>query len=351
MRIRRRRVWPVALAVLLLQAAAAAADTRYLAIPLGTLEGPVDMVFAAGLNAAGRVAGTVRTARGHRAFLWDPERGMADLGSLPGPRPGTGAEALNDASVVVGAGRAGNPFAPERAFVWSQAQGMRGLDIPGARGSRARAVNSAGLVAGSAWVESRQQAFLWSETRGTQLPEALAGAQPRDLADDGTVVGRLRRDGRTLPFAWDPEAGLRVPALAPGVKGSANAVAVSGSVVGRLTAGAGTRAFIWTPPAEPRPLPELPGGERYAEALDVNGDGVVVGRAVTGAGMTAVLWAGDGEPRALEDLIADGAPEDLRLFAAPAVNEAGQIVAYGRRPGQRVVRSYLLKPLRTSAAR
>ncbi len=341
----------LAAAALLLQGTPAPAQTRYLAVPLGTLEGPADMVFAADLNNAGQVAGSVRTLRGHRAFLWDPERGMANLGSMPGPRSAAGAEALNDAGLVVGGGRAGNPFAPERAFVWSHSEGMRGLDIPGARGSRAWAVNASGRVAGSAWVDSRERVFLWPADEGPQLPEALAGAQPRELADDGTVVGRLRLQGRPVPFVWHPERGLRTPALEPGTRGAASALAGDGTVVGRLSDRSGTRAFVWRPPAPLTILDGLPQGGGYAEALGVNAGGVVVGRAVTGAGMSAFVWDADSGMRALEGLIAGGAPPELQLFAAPAVNDAGQIVAYGRRPGERAVRSYLLTPVTPTARR
>ena len=338
------------LAALLLAPALALAAGPYRVTPVGVLEDRHDMVFGADLNGAGMVAGTADTRRGSRAFLWDPARGIADLGSLPGGWPTSGAQGLNDRGEVVGASRAGTPFSPHQAFFWSEPRGMEPLATEPAGGSRARAVNNAATVVGSAWPDGRERLFVWSRADGLRYPvDFTAAAQPRAINDAGTVAGHLTRDGRPIPFRWNAEEGLATLPL-PGARGTANAVGADDSVAGRVTLDGETQAFLWRPPGRPRLLGQLRPGAGYSEALDVNAAGVVVGRAVAAGAMRAFIWEPAGGMRALEGLLAaDGA--ELRLFAAPAINDAGQVLVYGQPPGEDRVRSYLLTPAPALASR
>jgi len=71
-------------------------------IPLGTLGGLFG--FALAINERGQVTGGARTAAGLlRAFLWDEDSGMTDLGTLPG-EPESMGRGINNRGQVVGQG-------------------------------------------------------------------------------------------------------------------------------------------------------------------------------------------------------------------------------------------------------
>src|SRR5215217_2577748 len=98
---------------------------------IGTLCG--SSAFAADINVVGAVAGRSETASGERhAFLWEPERGMTDLGTLHG-HTFSWAEGINSAGRVVGWSFApGSPSGTSRAFLWQRGVGMIDLGtLPG----------------------------------------------------------------------------------------------------------------------------------------------------------------------------------------------------------------------------
>ena len=71
----------------------------------------------------------------------------------------------------------------------------------------------------------------------------------------------------------------------------------------------------------------LPGGN-YTEAFGINNLGQVVGLAESSLGPRAFLWTSNGSILDLNDLVS-GLPSGMVLTGAFAINDKGQIVAFG----------------------
>ncbi|MHC4714151.1 MAG: DUF3466 family protein [Planctomycetota bacterium] len=343
---------------------------------LGTLPGGTES-WAYGINDAGQVVGWARTAAGERrAFLWTPEEGMADLGTLGGsqslayaisdagqvvgetcaaaaendavlltpeegmgdlgPRRGTysRAWAISDAGRVVGCARTAT--GERRAFLWTPEEGMVDLGTLGGAGSEARAINDAGEVVGEAQTATGHwHAFLWTPTDRMLDLGTLAGTDSRAYAinDAGRVVGYdLRRYG-VRGFLWTPEEGMLDLAPGPMLGGWYN-YAEDMNDAGRVVGGAHTdageyhqyHAFTWTPKEGAVDLGTLGGNYSYAE--DINDAGQVVGRARTATGeYHAFVWEdangnGQSDPGEMVDLGTFGGTHSY----AYAINETGRVV-------------------------
>src|SRR5215471_285798 len=107
---------------------------------LGTLPGG-DYSAAFGINDAGQVVGTSNTAKGIHAFSWSSSGGLRDLGTLPGAED-SAAYAVNDKGEIAGA-------SGSHAVVWSGGA-LRDLGTLGGSWSEARDLNNLGMVAGVA---------------------------------------------------------------------------------------------------------------------------------------------------------------------------------------------------------
>ncbi|HST38661.1 MAG TPA: carboxypeptidase regulatory-like domain-containing protein [Conexibacter sp.] len=261
---------------------------------------------AFGINEAGTIAGTA-----------------GDTGTIPPP--------WND-----GRSRYENSFpALTSGGGWSRLQMP---DISTDRGAQvfggdAVQINDNGLIMiGGANMGSRPR--LSSGGVASDLYDIVPGNQ--GFNDLGQMAGRTTGDPNNEPFSarvWNGSGYDNVGAAQP--RSRANAINNLGWVVGR----AGTEdwqaeyrqvgnAWLWRPDAPPTPLLELgPTGWSYANALDVNDDGVIVGVGRHGSKevgfmltpasiahrLSGKVWKIDGQPAA-------GA--QLRI-----VNAAGQEVA------------------------
>jgi len=190
---------------------------------LGTLEGGFQS-YASAVNSRGQVVGaalnTIPDANSMqagtfwlwmgivpyqhqtRAFLWDQQHGMRDLGTLPG---GTDAQAafINEWGQVVGYSYTSSARSPSCAgsygfalttgsFIWDKENGMKDLGSLGGTCTLAFGVNNRGQVAGvSSLVDDVNfHAFLWQRGQIEDLG-TLGGdtSAPGFISDTGDVVG------------------------------------------------------------------------------------------------------------------------------------------------------------------
>jgi probable HAF family extracellular repeat protein len=133
-----------------------------------------------------------------RAFLWDTQKGMRDLGTLPG---GTDAEALliNERGQVVGnsySGSAPSAVCPPLtlgAFIWDKKNGMRDLGGFGGTCTGVAGLNNHGQVVGQSFRTGDQSAaaFLWENGSIHELRGSLGGHFTGTFAlnEQGQAVG------------------------------------------------------------------------------------------------------------------------------------------------------------------
>ena len=186
---------------------------------LGTLGG--DLVVPLGPDNLGLALNDLGQATGssflsdhvtQHAFLWDPNTGLQDLGTLPG---GTGSRALgiNNNGEVVGESFTNSSLTTGHAFRWTQAGGMQDLGTLGGVWSQAFLINSSGTIVGNSnlgGIGSPTHAFVWTPELGMQdlsLPgkhDCLAAG----LSRMGEVLGACK-----TRFLWNSETGIRAVRL------------------------------------------------------------------------------------------------------------------------------------------
>jgi len=176
--------------------------------------------YASGVSADGSVVvGMAYNAAGdYRAFRW--QNGvMQDLGTLGGCCS-TASGVSADGSVVVGWAR--NAAGQERAFRWTAFGGMQDLGtLPGGDGSLALGVSANGAVVvggtyyyddSEGYVVVYERAFRWTENDGMQDLGTLGGGASGALgvsADGAVVVGWARNAaGQVRAFRWTVGGGM-----------------------------------------------------------------------------------------------------------------------------------------------
>ena len=274
---------------------------------------------ATAINEAGDVVGTALNAVfDERAFLSRPGQELIDVGTLGGTWS-RGAD-INDLGQIVGtsstaavAGGAADPFA---AFVWSEGV-LTDLGTLGGESSIAKALNENGTIVGLSFPAGNEafHAFAWSDGIMTDLG-TLGGpaSSAHDIDDDGVIVGDadlVRRDEngfhRFHAAVWDE--GVRDLGTLGGKFSSAAALNHSRRIVG------------WS---EIRKKDAL--GDRKVHAFEYH----------------------EGDMRDLNDLIDD--PDHWELQRATAINDQSYIVGEGlfRAPGQDGpgdLHAFILRPL------
>jgi probable HAF family extracellular repeat protein len=222
--------------------------------------------------------GTANTARGMRAFTWSKKVGLRDLGGLPGAESST-AYAINNQGDVAGA-------SGSHAVVWTEAGAVTDLGTLGGDWSEARSISNQGRVVGVSETPHGPRAFLWSDGAMQDL-----GVLPGDTSSHADHVND------------------------------------QGAVVGASEGSGGIRAFVWNSKSGMQSLGSLAGGT-YSEAFAVNNLEQVVGESGTPLGTRAFLWT---RATGMVDLneLTTGLPPDVVLTGAFAINDAGQIVAFG----------------------
>ena len=152
-------------------------------------------VHAIAVNASGHIVGDSETATGElHAFLWTPDGGMVDLGTLGGAT--SSARAINALGHVAGSSQTGN--GDTHAFFWTPLTGMIDLGtLPGSSSSEATALNDSNQVVGSNIQGSvafgtRTHGFFWSPEGGMVdigTLRGMASSVPVAINARGDVVG------------------------------------------------------------------------------------------------------------------------------------------------------------------
>lgn len=210
------------------------------------------------------------------AFLWDPESGMQDLGTLGGTS--SIATAVSNDGVVVG--YSDTTEGTSHAFFWTAEGGMQDLGVPDARYlvSNARAINNKNEISG--------------------------------------VLANSR--GALTAFYWTASTGFTVLPLDVDVNGMNDSAEITGTGVAQGI----VQAFIWDPlTGKTKTLGFLPGSSDYSYGLDVNNLGNVAGESFTSSGtFHPTFWS---RTTGMLDL---GVPPDVDFGAANALNDHNEVV-------------------------
>jgi probable HAF family extracellular repeat protein len=260
---------------------------------LGGLNGGI-FSTAAGVSADGGVVvgRAVDASLGNvpRAFRWTASDGLVAIGLSPLSSAYAGAspeQLYSIATAVSGDGRVIVGFAgttlvtsDERAFRWTQADGMVDLGDRAA----ALAVNRDGTVVVGEW---DHRAFRWTQAGGMVSIGFLNGgssAKATGVSADGSVIVGVARDGAaanaTRAFRWTEASGMvSLGVLNGGDHSLANGISSNGTTIVGIakdgTSGGQFRAFRWTADSGIQSLGVLNRGT-FSEALAVSSDGKVV---------------------------------------------------------------------------
>ena len=219
------------------------------------------------------------------------------LGHLPGTVLYPGAEIGSfplgvsaDGSVVVGRNSSNFP-GPNRAFRWTEVEGMTPLP---SEGSAFAASDDGSVVVGDfmepfRWTEATGVIRLGGVPGGSEFGKALSVS-----ADGSVVVGYSYLGSTQKAFRWteaDGMVGLGDPS-GEYYYSSAHGVSADGSVVvGIGVSTIGGQAFRWTEATGIIGLGDLPGGSFRSMAYDISADGsTIVGQAQTDLGPQAFRW-------------------------------------------------------------
>lgn len=294
---------------------------------LGTFPGGNES-FASAVNNGGRVVGFSTngtpdpysifyfqffgssTGTQTRAFSWDKDEGMQDLGTLGGPD--AFAFFANERGQIAGfsytsftANANNGPCsanAPTQApFLWEKDTGMIDLGSFGGTCGVANALNNRGQVAGQSYLPGNLigHAFLWEKSGHPQLADlgTLGGdnAAAMGLNDAGEVIGYA-----DLPPS--PPGCIGLHCVHHGFLWKHGVMTDLGSV----------------------------GGDACARALSINSRGQIVGAtaAVCGGALThGFLWENGGPAIDLNTLVPSGS--GLALTEPVSINDRGEIVGVG----------------------
>lgn len=326
----------------------------YTLVDLGTLGGITSV--ARGINNLGQVVGESRIVSGeNRAFLWDPQQGLLDLGTL---RFGSHAYGINDHGQVVGYSTLSAIPAIQHAFIWNAEQGMQSLGtLPGRTSSRALAINNKGQIAGwsGASFLLNGHAVLWENGEVKQL-DTISTATAYAINTNRRIVGMAGDPFDNYGFVWENDEVQYIPpfsffgSIAYGVNDAGNVVGSSPIVKLPLVL---SHPFLLNKDG----LHDLgvvdcePGYYGYGEAKSINNLDIVVGQQgclndrLAGDGFAAV-WDSENGWKNLNDLIEPN--QNWSLDYAHAINDKGHIVGEGRirelSTGRWFQRAFLLLP-------
>jgi len=309
---------PTAAFLLVLSASSLVAAQSFSIRDLGSLRHGSARVHD--INSQGDVVG----ASGHphgadtHASLWSRRFGTHDLGTLSGGDY-SAAFAVNDAGQVVGIS---NTATGVHAFLWTPSAGMQ--DLAAGEDSIAYGINATGTIAGSLGA----QAAVWNN--GTPTPLGTLGgptSEAHDINDKGDVVGISDSPDGPRAFLWSGGKMQNLGTLPGDTSSHADRISNDGIVVGASEGNGVTRAFVWSSTEGMKPLGVLSGGD-YSEAFGLNNLGQVVGESGSSLGTRAFLWTSETGLRDLNQLV-PGLPANVVLTGAFAINDKGQIIAFG----------------------
>jgi probable HAF family extracellular repeat protein len=212
---------------------------------------------AAGINERGHIVGNFLNAANQiHAFLWTPEEGIIDLGTL-----GTGDDAsfaydLNNRDEVVGTSFT---TGGQHAFLWTRRGGIRDLGALDNETSEAHGINDARQVTGFTHIPIQvgSRAFLWTARRGMVALDVPDLGPPDHLGDghgwDNNARGEIAGDASFPELGHRAALWTRAGQLVqvdldttPALSSLGNAINDRGDVVGQQDHQSfGQRAVLW----------------------------------------------------------------------------------------------------------
>ena len=309
---------------------AADAVPRYHAVVLDTLPGEVYCI-ATGINDARQICGYSQNQdRENTPVSWNATGGAAD----PLSKPAGAAMAINDKGNIVGSFLG-------HATLWHDAV-SKDLGMPaGAVSSQAFGINTAGDVVGGA-LNAAKLSLPWLKLNGvpvTLLPcvDGWPGGLAEHISTSGLTAGKLvKANGAAHACLWTDGKPADLGTLG-GEHSDAQDVNEKGTVVGIAETKDGAAHACYWQDGKIHELPLLPEGTASA-AHAVNASGVIVGE---GDLSNAAVWIHD-IVHNLNDLVIE---KGFTLGNATAINDKGDILAWGTIPGEEeVARAVLLTP-------
>jgi len=361
---------------------------RYKVIDLGTLGGTYSYGF--GINNAGAVAGQAATATqtdgvSATAFLWTPQRGIINLGTL-GPPAFPACPTCNSGTAAVGgSGQAaigseiatpdpnGEDFCQYGTHreclgaIWKNGTMTALPNLPGGHNNNAFWMNNRGQVSGFAEFDVRDascaQATPFQTLRFRPVIWGPNGQIQRVLSplvskgDTVTYAFTINDHGQTVgasgscattglpPFAinnttatdavmWDQDGSITALGSLGGAANIANSINNRGEVVGTAQSPKdGTvHTFFWTRQTGMLDYGAFPGAVATVAGCchTINDSGQIVGFSIEPANPysgRALIWQGP-EPKDLNSFVRD-AGLFVQLTGAFSINESGEIVCQG----------------------
>ena len=325
--------------------------------PLPGMPAGESWVEVSGINDRGQVTGWISPDDGSpfRAFVWDRQQGIRDLGTVPGHNSLIAA-AINDAGTIVGEA-ADEETGETLAFVWTPRLGVRTLDTSlGGVDSFATAINRRGQIAGASTTANGAIHAFFRDVDGEVVDLGALSHGPgfssaTAMNDRGQVVV-VRADGDLQDaFVWDAHGGRQWLVPKPTASfPSPSDINNRGEVVGALLEPGLQRAFRWTRGQGIRLLGTLSGVDTdFTTAEAINDRGTIVGGSQTASGdFHGFVWEPRGGMRDLNGLIdaRSGFAVQPVLGTAMSINEEGAIAVGGVVPGEDTQRGYVMVPKR-----
>lgn len=246
-------------------------------IGLGTLGGPFSSAQA--INSDGVLVGSAHRADGvARAVRWSAGTyDMSDLGQLVGDT--AVAIAINDHGTIVGTahGVPGGPnLGSERAFIWTEQDGMQQIDELGDVWTSARAINNNGWIVGSYRLPGQPPyGFVWSRDIGLHVIGASIGRAffVQSINNANVVLGTGNDEfGVRRVMVWTLDDGLRV--LEVPAEYSPVAIDDDGNIIGVRDTAPWFRSWLYRPDGT---LVQLPYAEDHSTEVKAIAHGTIIG--------------------------------------------------------------------------
>jgi len=314
-------------------ASIAHAETRYTASLLAAPAGPKTVVA---LSAGGSVLGSIRTSTSpdvEKSYVLGADGQV--VFQVPGVRR-TEARAMSSAGHVAGAIYRKDSFVGG-SYLRRPDGSIETFAVEGAYETAAQDVNASGTVVGWSKTGSppRPTAFLWRDGAFTPLPSpylADGDSALNAINDAGDMVGTAS-DAADQHHAtlWHADgSAVKLFDLPRHGDCEATSIASTGVVAGFCSNSSSTAgAALWRSTSSAPQALMPPEGDASSWAWSVNAAGVVVGQSSPVVGRTrAVVWR-DGAPADLQTLTE--LPAGVTLESAWDVSDDGRILAIGRK--------------------